>query len=398
MAAEDLVNRSPLIHKAGGSKGKRRNKSSKKAPPPVPCGVAATSSVAAAAAAEETAPSAAAGNTTETLSSASAAGSSAGNGADAPIVDIDDDDDESIVVIDDDNGDEEEDGYDDTRLSSLKAEACPGELVSKEKFDADLAHEETIALREYYKHCRKPGELQRDLFQGGSRRNARALKRRSALTLMHRPEYKLTKKDLEQFVDKKVREKVAKIPSQYLTGDVINYFASLLNLRFSSKGERAHAYGTDFYIKLSKEGPERVSTWERKVHGGSILNLEMILLPVSDGEVHHKLAVVDVPCKSVYLYDSLGGDQDDVDAIAKNVTELFKFFTKKHRAKSAGTFRGVLKVSNKQRTGVDCGVFTIMNMVAVSLGLDPRSQGWSQRAIPHCRNRLMTLLMRDKNW
>ena len=34
----------------------------------------------------------------------------------------------------------------------------------------------------------------------------------------------------------------------------------------------------------------------------------------------------------------------------------------------------------------------------VSLGLDPRSQGWSQRAIPHCRNRLMILLMRDKNW
>lgn len=66
-----------------------------------------------------------------------------------------------------------------------------------------------------------------------------------------------------------------------------------------------------------------MTTWERKVHGGSILNLEMILLPVSDGEMHQKLAVVDVPRKSVYLYDSLGGDQDDVDAIAKNVTESF---------------------------------------------------------------------------
>lgn len=54
---------------------------------------------------------------------------------------------------------------------------------------------------------------------------------------MHRPEYKkLTKKDLEQFVDKKVREKVAKIPSQYLTGDVIITLLLCSTFDFRPKG------------------------------------------------------------------------------------------------------------------------------------------------------------------
>jgi len=116
MAAEDLDNRSPLNHKAGGSsgKGKRRKKSSKKAPPPVLGGVAATAATTVAAAtagdlthpdSAETASSAAAaegdasvdivevgaaGNTTGAVPRASAAGGSAGSGADT-IVDIDDD-------------------------------------------------------------------------------------------------------------------------------------------------------------------------------------------------------------------------------------------------------------------------------------------------------------------
>lgn len=215
---------------------------------------------------------------------------------------------------------------------------------------------------------------------------------------MHCPEYKLTRSDLQQFADKEARKKAAKTPSQYLTGDVINFFASLLNLRFSSKKEKVHAFGTDFYIKLSEEGPERVATWERKAYGGSILYLEKILLPISDGEIHHKFAVVDVSSRSVYLYDSSKSSQKDADVIAAEVTKLFDYLATKHKVDRVGKFRGVQKAANRQRTSVDCGVFTIMNMVAVSLGRDPRSQGWSQRTVPHCRDRLMLLLMKDKSW
>jgi len=215
---------------------------------------------------------------------------------------------------------------------------------------------------------------------------------------MHCPEYKLTRSDLQQFADKEARKKAAKTPSQYLTGDVINFFASLLNLLFSSKKEKVHAFGTDFYIKLSEEGPERVATWERKAYGGSILDLEKILLPISDGEIHHKFAVVDVSSRSVYLYDSSKSSQKDADVIAAEVTKLFDYLATKHKVDRVGKFRGVQKAANRQRTSVDCGVFTIMNMVAVSLGRDPRSQGWSQRTVPHCRDRLMLLLMKDKSW
>lgn len=127
--------------------------------------------------------------------------------------------------------------------------------------------------------------------------------------------------------------------------------------------------------------------------GKDIFNLDKIIFPVNQGDLHWTMAAIFMKEKRIQYYDSFGGNGE------KYVRDLFRYLQDEHRDKKKCdlpeadswtlVFRSV-DDTPRQRNGVDCGVFVCMfaDFLAQNYPLC-----FSQDDLPRCRERVALAIL-----
>ena len=174
----------------------------------------------------------------------------------------------------------------------------------------------------------------------------------------------------------------------WLNDEIVNAYVStavdrqLEKLGFDRKkiGGQApplHAFNTNWYNTISTKGAQAVARWSKraKLEGTKLLEVEHILFPINDGN-HWTLLAVSGTKKQIWYLDSLGGKGKKYLETAK---EWLKMELKEKYVEGewkvvggAGERKnGKDWTSPRQDNGVDCGVFTCFNALAVVRGMLP---------------------------
>ncbi len=194
----------------------------------------------------------------------------------------------------------------------------------------------------------------------------------------------------------------------WLTGEVVNFHASLVNDRelqaMDTEGrERQVWVPSSFFItKLSEDGYNylNVRRWTRQV---DIFSLRVMLLPINVSNVHWTSAAIDFSKKTITYYDSGGGDGTAIRVYKGrgsseyntiNIFELLRKYlsdehkTKKKRPWNDAGWKDVMPRNTvpQQRNGSDCGVFAsqFINYLATNDAFD-----FTQDDMPRIRQQML---------
>ena len=145
----------------------------------------------------------------------------------------------------------------------------------------------------------------------------------------------------------------------WLNDKIINFYLEMIMARSAQYHNlpKCYAMNTFFMGKLQKDGYPAVKRWTKKV---DIFSFDKIFIPFNSNDVHWCLAVVDMKEKGIYVYDSFGGDHDQVLKI------LLQYLKKEHMEKKGTIDIGKFTLRNVkgialQANGSDCGIFTLKN-------------------------------------
>ena len=134
-----------------------------------------------------------------------------------------------------------------------------------------------------------------------------------------------------------------------------------------------HAFNTNWYNTVSTKGVQAVARWSKraKLEGAKLLQVEQILFPINDSS-HWTLLAVSGTRKRIWYLDSLGGVSitGGKNKYVNAAREWLRMELKeKYVEDEWELMQG--RPSPMQNNGVDCGVFTCFNAVAVVRGLVP---------------------------
>ena len=118
---------------------------------------------------------------------------------------------------------------------------------------------------------------------------------------------------------------------------------------------KCYAMNTFFLSKLEKDGYPGVKPWIKKV---DISSYDKIFVPVNLNNIHWCLAVIDMKKNGIYVYDSMGGEHNQVLKI------LLQYLKKEHMEKKGSIDIGKFTLENVkgialQANSSDCGIFTL---------------------------------------
>ena len=140
-----------------------------------------------------------------------------------------------------------------------------------------------------------------------------------------------------------------------------------------------HAFNTNWYNTVSTKGTQAVARWSKraKLEGAKLLEVEQILFPINDGN-HWTLLTISGTKRQIWYLDSLGGKGKNYVETAKSWLKMELkegYVDEEWKVVGGGGGReeetGRDWTSPRQDNGVDCGVFTCFNALAVVRGALP---------------------------
>ena len=159
-----------------------------------------------------------------------------------------------------------------------------------------------------------------------------------------------------------------------------------------------HAFNTNWYNTISSKGVQAVARWSKraKLEGAKLLEVEQILFPINDGN-HWTLLSVSGTKKQIWYLDSLGGKGKKYLETAKEWLKMElkeKYVADDWEVVGGGDERkrGIDWTSPRQDNGVDCGVFTCFNALAVVRGVVP-SEAYSSQDMLDARKQVVGTLL-----
>mmetsp|Transcript_16895 Transcript_16895/g.30588 ORF Transcript_16895/g.30588 Transcript_16895/m.30588 type:complete len:277 (+) Transcript_16895:1817-2647(+) len=198
-------------------------------------------------------------------------------------------------------------------------------------------------------------------------------------------------------------------PEVWLNDECINYIFGMLNERDSElhamdPNRKRNFFATSHFMaqlldernanpsKHGKYNFENVKSWFKAAPGKDIFDLGKIFIPVNHGFMHWMCAMIDIPGKRIYMYDSMGDDGMNY------LQSLLQYLQDKHLVErdvelpdiDEWELFGHQPGMPTQQNGFDCGVFTCL--YAAFLGLD-LPLVFSQEHMNHCRRRLALSIM-----
>ncbi|XP_044268035.1 sentrin-specific protease 1-like [Tribolium madens] len=141
----------------------------------------------------------------------------------------------------------------------------------------------------------------------------------------------------------------------WLNDNVINFYMNLIMERGTdSKWPRTYATNTFFYQKLSRNGPDSLKRWTRRV---DIFSYEFICVPIHLG-MHWCMAIINLKERTIKYYDSMGKSNNQCLNALRNYLE-FEHMDKKGQPFSTEDFvlENVQDIP-QQMNGSDCGMFS----------------------------------------
>lgn len=184
-------------------------------------------------------------------------------------------------------------------------------------------------------------------------------------------------------------------PVAWLNDEMINSYLAVLIDYLRRKHNNAgrndkpkfHAFNSFFFSNLRDKGYTSVRRWAQraKIGGESLLNVDMVLIPVHDS-AHWTLMVVSPTSKTIEYFDSLG------EPTARHIGKVKEWLKGELAARYVeDEWTAVPCVSPQQNNGSDCGVFLLSTAKAVAIGLEPQSYG--AKDIPLLRRKIVAELM-----
>ena len=167
----------------------------------------------------------------------------------------------------------------------------------------------------------------------------------------------------------------------WLNDEIINFYLEMIMARSAQHDNwpKCYAMNTFFLGKLQKDGYPAVKRWTKKV---DIFSYDKIFIPVNSlNNSHWCLAVVDMKKKGIYIYDSMGGNHNQVLKI------LLQYLKKELMEKKGSTDIGNFTLENvkgiaMQANSSDCGIFTLRYAEHISRNANIT---FSQEDIPNLR-------------
>lgn len=140
------------------------------------------------------------------------------------------------------------------------------------------------------------------------------------------------------------------------------------------------------------------SVLRRICFGGNLLEIDEIHVPMH-APGHYTLAVLYMKSQTIRFYDSCDANdrvESERKALERTLQQYLAAYAEKKRVEDfdAKTFKVAHCNSPQQGNRFGCGMHVIMRMFALSSGGDVNS--FKARDIPHCRDRLMLAMMREK--
>ncbi|ENN80362.1 sentrin-specific protease 1 [Dendroctonus ponderosae] len=140
----------------------------------------------------------------------------------------------------------------------------------------------------------------------------------------------------------------------WLNDEVINFYMNLIIERGKNpKWPKSYAFNTFFYTKLTKDGPQSLRRWTKKV---DLFCYDLICVPIHLG-MHWCMAIIDFRDKSIRYYDSMGSPN------TKCLEALRKYLEAEHMDKKSSVYNTKdFTLENmddipQQMNGSDCGMF-----------------------------------------
>ncbi len=191
------------------------------------------------------------------------------------------------------------------------------------------------------------------------------------------------------------------IEPRWLNSELISYFLHYWAERTGAGSEQKMPQGdsksyfssTYFYSKMVEDTYcfHKIARWTKKL---DIFALDMMLIPINEGNVHWFLAVINFKMKRMEIWDSSPG-RAHLDVI----NALFQYIQDEHRAKKGfeldislwnrEPFHSRGQRTPQQTNGHDCGVFT--SLFAAYRSIDRRFD-FSQKDISRIRAWMMSVI------
>ncbi|GAX23363.1 sentrin-specific protease 1 [Fistulifera solaris] len=201
-------------------------------------------------------------------------------------------------------------------------------------------------------------------------------------------------------------------PGGWLTDEVIHFFYVMLARRDEEmckqdpQRKRSHFFKSFFITSLLNEGHanpakngtyeyRNVKRWSKKVPGKDIFDLDKIIFPINQNNMHWVCSVIFMQAKRIQFYDSMGGDG------CRYLNALFQYLKDEHQDKKKcplpdedeWEFIECTSDTPRQRNGFDCGVFTCMFADFISKDCPLL---FDQTHITLCRERIAIAIMNGR--
>jgi sentrin-specific protease 1 len=147
---------------------------------------------------------------------------------------------------------------------------------------------------------------------------------------------------------------------RWLNDMVVDFFFAMLAVRDTQSvingalDNGSYFVGSFFYTQLRCHGYEGVRRWNR---GVELFGMEKVFVPINVNNVHWILAVIDMPCQSIVVYDSIGATgQHHAKRLLEYLTNEMKDKLQQELAVHEWTLTTVAETP-LQANGHDCGAF-----------------------------------------
>ncbi|EOD16434.1 hypothetical protein EMIHUDRAFT_46753, partial [Emiliania huxleyi CCMP1516] len=159
---------------------------------------------------------------------------------------------------------------------------------------------------------------------------------------------------------------------------------------------KVHVFSTHFYTKLAEcaggYNHKNVSRWTRKV---DLFAMDLIIVPINQGNTHWVLAAINVRERRFEYYDSMGGDDD---GRLKNLRMYLvdECAHKKHErldleATGWADYYGANHGAPRQTDGFSCGVYVAITAECLRRGA---ALDLENRRMQYFREKLTAELLR----
>jgi len=162
---------------------------------------------------------------------------------------------------------------------------------------------------------------------------------------------------------------------KWLNDEIINFYLALVAERQNAGGKiRVLAHSTYFWTNLIRPqyNYQKVSRWSKRrgAAGSKILDLDYMIIPINQNNMHWTLAVINFKKKRFEYYDSLGGNPDTRKLYTKYMANFIQDETG-GKADLRDWQNYQMDKSPRQANGSDCGLFVIKTAEMIVRGVTP---------------------------